>query len=71
MPTSPKKLLLSKWTALAPRNREKHFLVTEVIEPEDGTAVSQVALQAVLSGRTEIVAWRGLYDVSCWVTGWK
>ena len=28
---SPKKLLHSKWTAVEPRNREKHFLVTRVI----------------------------------------
>ena len=31
---SPKKLLLTKWTAVKPRNREKHFVVTRVIEPE-------------------------------------
>ena len=31
---SPKKLLHTKWTAVAPRNKEKHFLVTKVIEPE-------------------------------------
>jgi hypothetical protein len=28
---SPKKLLHSKWTAVEPRNKEKHFLVTKVI----------------------------------------
>ena len=31
---SPKKLLLSKWTAVQPLNREKHFVVVRVIEPE-------------------------------------
>ena len=28
-PLNPKKLLNSKWTAVKPRNKEKHFLVTE------------------------------------------
>ncbi|MDH3987431.1 MAG: TIGR02450 family Trp-rich protein, partial [Gammaproteobacteria bacterium] len=27
---NPKKLLKSKWTAAEPKNREKHFMVTEV-----------------------------------------
>ena len=30
---SPKKLLHTKWTAVVPRNKEKPFLVTKVIEP--------------------------------------
>jgi hypothetical protein len=30
---SPKKLLLSKWTAVTPRDREKHFLVVRVVPP--------------------------------------
>ncbi|MFM6921870.1 MAG: TIGR02450 family Trp-rich protein, partial [Polynucleobacter victoriensis] len=31
----PKKLLLTKWTAVHPINKEKHFLVVKVIEPEE------------------------------------
>jgi tryptophan-rich hypothetical protein len=27
---NPEKLLKSKWTAAQPKNREKHFMVTEV-----------------------------------------
>ena len=34
-PLSNKKLLLSKWTAVAPQNREKHFLVSRVHDPRD------------------------------------
>ena len=30
----PKKLLLSKWTAVKPLAKQKHFLVCKVIEPE-------------------------------------
>jgi hypothetical protein len=33
-PLSPKKLLLSKWTAVQPIAKQKHFLVSKVILPE-------------------------------------
>lgn len=33
-PVSPKKLLLSKWTAVQSLTCEKHFVVVQVIEPE-------------------------------------
>ena len=33
---NPRKLLQSKWTAVAPAKREKHFIVTEVEFDEDG-----------------------------------
>lgn len=51
-PLSPKKLLLSKWTAVQPLNREKHFVVVRVIEPEPpAVSIAQVELEAVHSGR--------------------
>ena len=71
MPLSPKKLLLSKWTARHPAHREKHFMVTRVLLPEIDGPVRHVDLQAVLSGRTEIIEWRELNDSSRWITGWK
>jgi tryptophan-rich hypothetical protein len=71
MPISPKKLLLSKWTALTPINREKHFLVSRVIAPEDGSPITHIDLQAVHSGRTDTIAWRTLEDAAVWVIGWK
>ncbi len=68
---SPKKLLHSKWTAVTPRAREKHFLVTTVIEPEfEGTAVEFVELEAVHSRRVQRVRWRELQDESVWQQGW-
>ena len=33
-PLNPKKLLLTKWTAVKPITRQKHFLVRRVIEPD-------------------------------------
>lgn len=71
MPISPKKLLLSKWTALIPINREKHFLVSRVIVPEDGSPITHVDLQAVHSQRTETITWRSLENTAVWTIGWK
>ena len=42
---SPKKLLHTKWTALVPRDKEKHFLVTKVIEPSPPGSPTRDALQ--------------------------
>lgn len=66
---NPGKLLLSKWTAAQPQNREKHFLVTELFRDEDGT-VLEVELQAVLTQRSERFAWQILKDQSVWRMGW-
>ena len=44
---SPKKLLHSKWTAVVPHNKEKHFIVTQVIVPV-GTRVEAGALLIVM-----------------------
>jgi len=70
-PLSPKKLLLTKWTAVTPRNREKHFVVTRVIEPElPSIRVEQVELEAVHSKQVYLLHWRELTDASLWRQGW-
>ena len=66
---NPRKLLLSKWTAAQPQNREKHFLVTELFCDEDGT-VLQVELQAVLNQRCQRLDWRTLENAEQWRMGW-
>lgn len=71
MQPSPKKLHHSKWTAVTPTNREKHFIVTRVIEPDDGTPIMMIDLQAVHSQRTETIAWRDLFDETRWSVGWN
>jgi tryptophan-rich hypothetical protein len=69
---APRKLLLSKWTAIAPRKREKHFIVTRVIEPETTAApIEFVEIEAVHSRRSRIVPWRELTDPGLWHQGWK
>ncbi|MDM5178355.1 TIGR02450 family Trp-rich protein [Massilia sp. DJPM01] len=70
-PLHPKKLLLSKWTALAPVNQEKHFIVIKVIESEPpGEAVEWVDLDAVHSRQTRRIACKTLRDETQWRQGW-
>ena len=70
-PLSPKKLLLSKWTAVKPLNREKHFVVVRVIEPEPpAVRIEEVELQAVHSGRVLLLHWRELTNPQVWRQGW-
>ncbi|MEJ2793986.1 TIGR02450 family Trp-rich protein [Iodobacter sp. LRB] len=67
----PKKLLNSKWTAVAPQQREKHFLVVKVeFDPADEQKVTQVTLEAVLSKRHFTLLWSALADETQWRAGW-
>ena len=67
---SAEKLHHSKWTAVKPRNREKHFIVTRVLRDES-EAVSKCLLEAVHSGREQLLDWRDLRDTTNWLQGWK
>ena len=68
---SPKKLLLSKWTAVTPVHKEKHFVVIRVIEPElPDVRIDQVEVEAVHSRRTFLLHWRELTDSAQWRQGW-
>lgn len=68
---SPKKLLHTKWTAVAPRNKEKHFLVTKVVEPiPPGSPVVSIEIEAVHSKRVRVIAWRELKNALQWRRGW-
>ncbi|AKS06479.1 MULTISPECIES: TIGR02450 family Trp-rich protein [Pseudomonas] len=67
---NPAKLLLSKWTAARPRNKEKHFLVTELFRDDEGT-VLEIELQAVMTRRSERLPWQTLQDIDAWKIGWK
>lgn len=68
---SPKKLLHSKWTAVAPQNKEKHFLVTRILDPvPPGSPVLAVEIEAVYSRRAQVIEWRELMDATLWLQGW-
>jgi tryptophan-rich hypothetical protein len=68
----PKKLVMSKWTATKPHNKEKHFIVIKVIEPKQPELqIETVELEAVYSRRSFIMSWRELIDSNQWLQGWQ
>jgi tryptophan-rich hypothetical protein len=67
---NPRKLLHSKWTAVKPVKKEKHFLVTEVEFDEEGELV-HCLIEAVISNRSEAIDWKQLRETSSWQQGWK
>jgi tryptophan-rich hypothetical protein len=67
----PKKLLLSKWTAVQPQGSEKHFLVSALVQPDDpARPVEWVEIEAVHSRRVRRIPWRTLRDTTQWRQGW-
>ena len=68
---NPKKLLLTKWTAVKPVAKQKHFLVSRVIEPELPTdPIELIEIEAVFSKAVQEIAWRDLQDDRVWRQGW-
>ena len=70
-PLHPKKLLLSKWTAVAPVARNKHFLVSKVIAcAPPSQEIEAIELEAVFSKDVVRMDWRALRDPALWLQGW-
>ncbi len=68
---NPKKLLLSKWTAVTPVAKQKHFLISRVIQPELPTdPIELVEIESVFSKETQVIPWRNLQDADVWRQGW-
>lgn len=67
---NPKKLLNSKWTAVTPRDKEKHFTVTEVDVDEEGSVII-CCIEAVMSQRGILIQWQELKESDKWLQGWK
>lgn len=68
---NPHKLLNSKWTATQPRNKEKHFLITEVEFDAEGLIVVSCVIEAVMTHRAFSIDWQQLKNSDLWVQGWK
>ncbi|OPX54589.1 tryptophan-rich conserved hypothetical protein [Oceanospirillum multiglobuliferum] len=66
---NPKKLHHSKWTAVKPINKEKHFLITDVEFDEEGRVIA-CEIEAILSHRTTQIQWQSLKDETLWQQGW-
>jgi len=68
---NPQKLLLSKWTAVQVVAKQKHFLVSRVVLPEDRSlSITEIEIEAVYSGSKQVILWRDLQDSSRWKQGW-
>ncbi len=69
---SPKKLLLSKWTAVHPIDKQKHFLVSKVILPDEPLqAIEFIEIESVYSKQSSQIPWRELMNSDQWIQGWK
>lgn len=73
----PKKLLLTKWTAVQPIAKNKHFLVSKIIKPESPdlpdfreAAIEWIELEAVFSKTVTRMQWQELRDSALWKQGW-
>ncbi|WP_295891802.1 TIGR02450 family Trp-rich protein [uncultured Vibrio sp.] len=67
---NPSKLLNSKWTAIKPMNKEKHFLISDVEFNEDGLVIS-CKTEAIMSKNEYEIDWADLKDQTKWIQGWK
>ena len=69
--TNPKKLLNSKWTAVTPTFKEKHFIVIKLIVPDlPSQPIEHIELEAVHSKRIQLLPWQQLNDATIWLQGW-
>lgn len=68
---NPAKLYLSKWTAVAPANKEKHFLVhCQCVLDDANNETVTYTLEAILTKRTRTIDWQELKNDSMWKMGW-
>lgn len=66
---NPNKLLLSKWTAVTPQNRERHFIVKCLLRDDDERVIG-CELEAVINHNVYRIDWRELKDAGVWRMGW-
>jgi tryptophan-rich hypothetical protein len=63
--------LLTKWTAVHPIQKQKHFLVSRAILPElPHEAIEYVEIEAIFSKAVQQINWRELTDAAIWKKGW-
>lgn len=67
-----KKLFNSKWTAVTPESKEKHFEVTKVeLNINDPQVIDSILLRAVFTNRVYQINYKELSDGLIWKVGWK
>ena len=67
---NPEKLKRSKWTAVTPRNQQKHFIVTGLVR-DDNERIVQCELEAVINREVFTIDWQELKQSEQWLMGWK
>lgn len=67
---NPDKLLMSKWSAVKPVRKERHFIVTSLIRDTKGTIIA-CELEAVINKNLYQLDWRELKNSRLWLAGWK
>jgi tryptophan-rich hypothetical protein len=67
---NPNKLLRSKWTAVKPQQKERHFIVTKLIRAENEDIIA-CELEAVINHHLYELDWQVLKDSTCWLMGWR
>jgi len=70
-PVNHKKLPNSKWTAVQPIDREKHFIVLDWVRDAEGRPTERVEIEAVLTNVVRELHWRELEDRDRWRVGWR
>ena len=63
---NPRKLLNSKWTAVTPVRKEKHFMVTEVEFDEEGIVIL-CSIESLISKRSIPINGHDLTNENNWV----
>ena len=69
-PVNRPKLPGSKWTAVRPERREKHFIVHDWVRDDDGRPTAEIRVEAILTGTVRVLHWRELEDPEVWRVGW-
>jgi tryptophan-rich hypothetical protein len=67
---NPEKLMLSKWTAIKPKQKERHFIVTKLVRDENEVIIF-CELEAIINKHIYQIEWQELKDCSDWQMGWK
>jgi len=67
---NPNKLLISKWTATKPENKELHFIVTQLLR-DDEEIITGCVLESVITKNAYSLGLEELKNADNWLMGWK
>ena len=71
-PVNRKKINQSKWTAITPIKKEKHFVVSEVsYNPDNEQIIDFIIITSVLSNSNYKLDIKDLEDKLKWSQGWN